>query len=88
MGYKFLLSLQLFEFVFSQEEDKNLILTNKFHIDAGAFFPSKTVKIGANASSPDDNIDLSESFDFNDNEITPYFKFDWRFANWKVKKVP
>jgi len=82
----FLVAIVSFKFTYSQEEiDKNPILTDKFHIDAGAFFPAKKVKFGADASSPNDLINFSDSFDFNDNEITPYLKFDWRFAKkWKL----
>jgi len=81
-----LLAIVCFKFTYSQEEiDKNPILTDRFHFDLGAYFPAKTIKIGADASSTDDQINLSESFDFNDNQITPYLRFDWRFAKkWKL----
>ena len=44
------------------------------------FIPSKKVRIGADGSSPEDNINFGNTFDFNDNELTPYINFNWYFA--------
>ncbi len=75
-----------FKYGYSQEEiKKNPILTDKFQFNVGIIIPSKIVKIGADVSSPSDNIDFGKTFNFNDNEITPYVKFDWLFAKkWKL----
>ncbi len=72
--------------VFSQEEaKKHPILTDKFRFEIGLFMPSKTVKIGADGSNPEGNIDFGNSFKFNDSEITPLFSFNWRFAKkWNL----
>jgi hypothetical protein len=77
-------------FMFSQEEnekasEKHPILTDRFQFEAGIFFPSKNVKIGANGSSPNDNISFGETFNLNDSETTIFFKFDWHFSKkWKL----
>jgi len=80
--------------LFSQEEsdkisqdegEKHPILSSKFQIQAGLFVPSKSVKIGADGSSPNDNINFSESFNLNDSQATLFFNFDWRFSKkWKL----
>ncbi|UCE93479.1 MAG: hypothetical protein JSV73_11880 [Flavobacteriaceae bacterium] len=71
--------------IFSQEEAKNPILTDKFYIEAGAFFPSKNIKLGADASSPDDEIDFNETLGLNDNETTYFVNFEWRWnKKWRL----
>jgi len=81
----FLLIASSFQLVFSQEEEKHSILTDRFQFDIGIFIPSKTVKIGADGSSPGDKIDFGESFQFNDNEATLFLNFDWRFSKkWNL----
>jgi len=80
----FLLIASSFQLVFSQEEEKHSILTDRFQFDIGIFIPSKTVKIGADGSTPNEDINFGESFQLNDNEVTLYLNFDWRFAKkWK-----
>ena len=77
-------------FLFSQEEsEKHPILTDRFQAEAGIFLPSKTVKIGAEASGtvPGEGteINFGDTFDFNDNEATLFLNFEWRFAKkWKL----
>ncbi|WKK67315.1 hypothetical protein [Lutimonas zeaxanthinifaciens] len=71
--------------IFSQEETKNPILTDKFYIEAGAFFPSKNIKLGADASSPDDEIDFNGTLGLNDNETTYFVNFEWRWnKKWRL----
>lgn len=75
----------LYAEIYSQEEEKNPILTDKFYIEAGAFFPSKNIKLGADASSPDDEIDFDGTFDLNDNQITGFANFEWRWnKKWRL----
>ena len=71
--------------VFSQEDQNNPVLTDKFYIEAGAFFPSKNVKLGADASSPDDEIDWNGTLGLNDNETTYFVNFEWRWnKKWRL----
>ncbi len=72
--------------LFSQEETKkHSILTDKFQFEVGLFIPSKSIKIGADGSSPNNIIDFDETFKLNDNETTIFFKFDWYFSKkWKL----
>jgi len=70
---------------FSQEIEKHPLLTDKFYIEGGIFFPSKDIKLGADASSPNDEIDFTETFDFNDNQATYFFNFEWRWnKKWRL----
>lgn len=74
--------------LFSQEEsEKHPILTDRFQAEVGLFLPSKSVRIGVDASSdtPNDEIDFDESFKLNDSEATLFLNFEWRFTKkWKL----
>ena len=75
-------------FLFSQEEsEKHPILTDRFQAEAGLFLPSKSIRIGADGSSENDEIDFDEAFKLNDSETTLFLNFEWRFSKnrkWKV----
>jgi len=77
--YIFFFSISL---LYSQEkeEDENLLYTNKFVISGGLYSSTKSVGININGSGPNEIIDFSEGFDLNDNELTFFGSFDWRFA--------
>ena len=78
-------SLLLFQKSYAQLEETNPILSDRFLVEAGVFIPSRVIKLGADGSSPNDKIDFSESFDFKDNQSTPFFLAEWRFSKkWKV----
>jgi hypothetical protein len=82
--FAFLIILLPFQILISQEENKHPILTDKFQIDIGIFYPSKTTKFGADGSAPDEDIDFGKTFGFNDNELTFFSNFDWHFSKkWK-----
>ncbi len=70
--------------VFSQKEidtkKRHPKLNDKFQFEVGVFFPTKSVEFSANGSTPNDMIDFSETFDFNNNEITPQFGFKWLYS--------
>jgi hypothetical protein len=69
----------------TQEEAKHPLLSNKFWIEAGAFFPTKSFTIKANGSSPVDEIDFHEKFDMNQNQITYFLNFEWRWnKKWRL----
>ncbi len=88
---KVLLSILLITFLsfnslFSQNnDDKHPILKDKFTGNIGVYVPSKKVSFGLDGSSPNDIINFSDSFNLNDNEVTPFFNFAWRFSEkWKL----
>ncbi len=77
--------------LFSQNNniDKNLksdtgiqhpLLSSKFIFYAGVYSSTKGIRIGVNGSTENEIIDFSEKTDFNDNEITLFLNFNWRFA--------
>jgi len=87
MKYLFLIIFVLgcIPLIEAQEEEKHPLLTDKFFLEAGVFFPSKNIKLGADASSPDDEIDFAETFDFNDNQATAFVNLEWRWnKKWRL----
>lgn len=71
--------------LFSQDNKRNPLLEDKFFIEAGLFNPSKELKLSADGSIVNDEIDFGETFKLTDNESTFFFRVDWRFAKkWKV----
>lgn len=73
------------QFIFSQEaeeknQEKHQLLTDKFHFDVGWFYLSKNIKVGADGTTPNQNIDFGDSFKLNNEESAFFFKFDWRFS--------
>lgn len=73
------------ELILGQEEEKHPLLTDKFYIEAGVFFPNKNIKLGADASSPDDEIDFAGTFDLNDNQATAFVNLEWRWnKKWRL----
>lgn len=84
-SFLFLL-IATFQYTLAQSNDeKHPFLTNKYRIYAGVFLPAKTINIGADGSSPNDEINFEDSFQLNDNEPTLFLKFDWKFAKmWIV----
>ncbi len=75
----FLLSIPI---VHSQEkkEDQNPLYSNKFVISAGLYSSAKTIGIRVNGSGENQLIDFKEAFDLNNNEITFFGNFNWRFS--------
>jgi len=78
--------------LFSQEEEKSTheeaihpLLSNKFWIEAGAFFPTKSFTVKASGSSPGDEVDFHERFDMNQNQTTYFLNFEWRWnKKWRL----
>lgn len=68
-----------------EEVNKHPILTSKFQLGFGLYFPTQTVKFKVDGDSEDNGIQFDETFDFNNSQITPDVNFDWRFSkNWKL----
>lgn len=71
--------------LWSQENEKNPILDNKFYFEAGAFIPQKDIKFGASGDIEDGDIDFGQTFNFNDNEATFFFNGEWRWnKKWRL----
>ncbi|MGA9271241.1 MAG: hypothetical protein WBV45_11510 [Lutimonas sp.] len=71
--------------VFAQEDERNPLLTDRFLIEGGIFIPAKSIKLGADGSTPNEEIDWGETFNFQDNQSTPFFYAEWRFSKkWKL----
>ena len=60
--------------------DSESLFNNRFKIKAGIFIPSRNVAVGADGSTPNEEIDFDETFGFSDNETTFFLQFDWRFS--------
>ncbi len=78
------------QYMFSQEveddsQEQHQLLTDKFHFDVGWFYLSKNIKVGADGTTPNQNIDFGDSFKLNNEESAFLFKFDWRFSKkWNL----
>lgn len=81
-----LFSIICCQFINAQEEinSKNPILTSKFQLGIGVYFPTQNVKFSASGDANNQVIEFDGTFDFNSNQVTPQVFFDWRFAKkWK-----
>lgn len=68
-----------------EEFKKHQILTDRFHLEFGLYIPTKQLKVGANGSLPNLEIDFGDTFDFNDSELTFFGHMEWYFAKkWKI----
>lgn len=77
-----------------KEETKHPLLDDKYYLEAGIFFPSKNVKLGADASlsditqpiiNDDELVDWNGTFDLNDNQATLFANFEWRWnKKWRL----
>jgi len=68
-----------------EEVAKHPILTSKFQLGFGLYIPAQRVQFKVNTDAEDQDINFDETFDFNNNQATPVFNFDWRFSkNWKL----
>jgi len=78
------------QYLFAQDEkeiqnSKNPILTSKFQLGIGMFFPTQKVKFGIDGSTNNNIIEFDESFDFNNNSVRPQVSFNWRFSKkWNL----
>jgi len=67
------------------EEQKHPLLDNRFTFYAGLYGSIKGIKVGVNGASDNEIIDFSEKVDFNNNELTLFLNFNWRFARmWSL----
>ena len=81
----FLLSCQAFA---QEAEDTHPMLTSKYALNVGIYYPERSFKIGVDASVPviDRDIDISEELKLSDTETTESFEFGWRFGKkWLLR---
>jgi len=72
-------------FTWAQEEEQHPLLADEFYGEIGVFIPQKDIKFGASGESDDSDIDFSETFDFNDNQATPFLNLEWRWnKKWRL----
>jgi len=64
----------------SNIENKHPLLANRLILYAGVYSSTKGIKVGVNGASDNEIIDFSEKADFDENEITLFLNFNWRFA--------
>lgn len=65
--------------------DRNPILTTKLLVGVGVFSPSQTIRLGANGSTENDEIDFGKSFDLKSRSYRPAVNVTWRFFNrWRI----
>ncbi len=66
-------------------EVKHPLLSDNFTFYVGAYSSFKEIKVGANGTADNNLIDFSDRFDFNNNEITLFLNFNWRFSRmWSL----
>ena len=67
--------------IYGQEDNKkHPLLTDKFTFNAGVYSSTKDIKIKVNGNLPNSPINFNEALGLNNNEITPFFNFNWKFA--------
>jgi len=66
-------------------ENKHPLLANPFTFYIGAYSSFKQIKVGANGTADNNIVDFSDLFDFNNNELTLFLNFNWRFSRmWSL----
>ena len=68
-------------------------LSDTFHIGTGIFYPTKTLTLRVDGSTPEDEIELDEALKLDESEATGNLNFRWRFGEkwsfwgqyWKVQ---
>ncbi|MCG2460514.1 hypothetical protein K8352_07125 [Flavobacteriaceae bacterium F89] len=64
---------------------RNPILTSKFVVGLGVFSPSQVIRLGANGSTVNDEIDFGKAFDLKSRSYRPNVYLMWRFFNrWRL----
>lgn len=66
--------------IISNIENKHPLLANRFTLYAGVYSSTKGIRVAVNGESENEIIDFNEKANFNENEITLFLNFDWRFA--------
>lgn len=72
--------------VYSQETTKkHAILTDKFELAIGIFYPSKRINAGVDGSLENEDFEFGKGIGLKDEQTTLFFGSNWRFAEkWKL----
>lgn len=66
-------------------EDYHPLLSDKFSLGLGAFWPKIDFDLAVNGSAPEDDIDLDEALNLSDSQTSPAVHFRWRFGEkWSL----
>lgn len=71
-----------------EEGELHPILTSRYSINIGMFFPERSFEIGVDASVPtfERSIDISEQFKLSNSETTQSYEIGWRFSEkWMLR---
>ena len=71
-----------------EADDRHPMLTSKYSISLGVFFPERSFEIGVDGSVPsiDRDIDISEQFQLSSSETTQAYEIGWRFTEkWMLR---
>ena len=72
-------------YTWAQEEEKNPLLADEFYGEIGVYIPQKDVKLTASGESDDSDIDFSQTFNLDDNQVTPFLNLEWRWnKKWRL----
>ena len=65
---------------------QHTLLKDRYVFKVGAYSSNKGIKVLVNGSSENEIIYFSEKANFNDNELTLFLNFNWRFSRkWTLK---
>jgi len=62
------------------DDDFHPLLSDKFNIGIGVFYPKKSFKIRVDGSAPEEEIDFDETLGLDETEVTGSLTFRWRFG--------
>lgn len=71
----------------SINQNKHRHLTDRFIAHIGVFLPSKSIKIKADGSTPNNEIDFGKTFNLSEQQTTFAANFIWRFSKNKKWSV-
>lgn len=74
------LALQFPTVLFAQETAIHPLLTDRYNVNVGMFFPQKEIKLRVDGSLPGDSIDFDEALRFREDDSTWALNFRWRFG--------
>lgn len=72
----------------AQEDDRHPMLTSKYSINIGVYFPDREFKVGVDGAvgSLERDIDISEQLRLSSSETTQAYEIGWRFSEkWMLR---
>lgn len=69
----------------TDSEQYSPLLTDRFQMFIGGFWPEKSFEVSVNGSSPNDEVDFDEALRLDDDELTFAGNFRWKFGSkWSL----